>query len=585
MTLHARSLSFRKRRGLSALLLGLAFVSVLCADADAGPTDEAVRECVSKAVEKLKSGQKADGHWETVANQYGGMTALAVLALLQAGEPLDDPAVAGGLEALERVPNVETYVVSLRTMAMLKAGEIAGRPLYAGEIRRAVDWLERAQTRLGTWGYRMPPQEDRQAEAIAAATDNSNTQFALLALHEAARGGYAIDERIWKRSRDYYVRTQLSDGGWGYRHEGRSSSMRWPAYGSMTSAGLASLLITGARLRQGADCGCGDDAGPKYLDSQPAAQALGWLRKRFTVQKNPGLPDNRWHFYYFYALERVGIVSGLERIGGHDWFSRGAEYLLGRQLADGGFARAPERGGIAPEYDTAFAILFLTKGHVPVLVNKLRWSERRSDWHWNLYDAENLTRWIGTRLNGRPVTWQSVSPSDPLERWLKAPLLLVTGRKAPRLSDAAKKKLLEYVRQGGTVLAVACCGSEDFSEGVRELTGELFAGYALEPLPESHPVYHSAEDLSPRWPLEGVNYGCRTSFFLSTGDLSCAWELAGKEDEELGLKMGLNLAAYATGLQPLPDRLSSVRRLDEVPETQVGPMALALGKVRHHGRD
>ena len=228
MALHARSLPFDHRRGLSALLLGLSIVGVLCAGADAGPTDEAVRECVSKAVEKLKSGQKADGHWEAVSNQYGGMTALAVLALLQAGEPLDDPAVARGLDALERVPDADTYVVSLRMMAMLKAGDVAGKPLYAAEIRRAVDWLERAQTRLGTWGYRMPPREDREAEAISAATDNSNTQFALLALHEAARGGYAIDERIWKRSRDYYLRTQLSDGGWGYRHEGRSSSMRWP---------------------------------------------------------------------------------------------------------------------------------------------------------------------------------------------------------------------------------------------------------------------------------------------------------------------------------------------------------------------
>ena len=90
-------------------------------------TDAQVRRTIDRAVARLKSGQMADGHWQVVSNRYGGMTALAVLALLQAGLPVDDAVVAKGLAALENLPDVETYVASLRLMALLKADEITGK--------------------------------------------------------------------------------------------------------------------------------------------------------------------------------------------------------------------------------------------------------------------------------------------------------------------------------------------------------------------------------------------------------------------------------------------------------------------------
>ena len=68
-------------------------------------TDSQVRQCIARAVKRLKNGQETDGHWQMMPDkyggQYGGVTALAVLALLQSGEPVDDPAVAKGLRALE----------------------------------------------------------------------------------------------------------------------------------------------------------------------------------------------------------------------------------------------------------------------------------------------------------------------------------------------------------------------------------------------------------------------------------------------------------------------------------------------------
>jgi len=576
-------------RFLSVFLIVGITVVALAAPLGAEVTDAEVKRCISKAVTKLKSGQKVDGHWEHVKTQaasggYGGVTALATLALLQAGVPLEDKAVVKGLKALEGMPNRETYVVSLRLMALAKAEQVSGTSRYRKEIEAAVRWLQRTQSAIGTWGYEAKDIEGDK-ESLVDNTDNSNTQMALLALYEAARAGYKVDDPVWKRSEDYFVRTQGSDGSWGYRHGGPGSVQTMPRYGSMTAAGLATLLITGSRLQQAADCGCTGNKGRGYRNSQPVAQAMSWLAKHFTVERNPGLEGNAWHFYWLYALERVGIISGLKTIGTHDWFREGAAYLVRHQMADGGFARSADRGGVAAEYDTAFAILFLAKGHVPALVSKLRWSNRNEDWNWNVYDLENLTRWIGGRINGRPVGWQTVSMSDPLEAWLKAPMLYVSGRKPPKLSAVEKKKLRRYVEEGGTILADACCDSKEFTEAMRKLAQELFPEAPLAPLPEGHPVYHSVEKVPGKWPIEATMFGCRSSFLLSPKDLSCPWELASRPESQAGLKMGLNLAAYATARQPLPDRLATVAALGAPPQVKMDRTALYVGKVRHHGRD
>jgi Domain of unknown function (DUF4159) len=549
-------------------------------------TDGQVRDCLKRAVAQLKRGQKSDGHWEVqstpaMSRGSGGVTALAVFALLQAGEPLKDPVVAKGLRALEGVPDLETYVVSLKVMALAKAEQISGRPIYRKEIERGVQFLERTQSAIGTWGYEARDVEGGAASLVTR-TDNSNTQMALLGLHEAARAGYKVASPVWKRSEDYYIRTQEGDGSWRYRH----GVAGLPKSGSMTAAGLASLFVTGAQLQTATDCGCAKAKSARYRTHQPAARALAWLAKNYAIDRNPALPTGAWHHYYLYTLERVGMTGGLQTIGGHDWFREGAEYLVTHQMADGRFRRSKARGGgVAREYELAFAILFLAKGHVPALVSKLRWSDTAGQWNWNQYDAENLSRWIGTRLNDRPLSWQTVGWSDPLETWLKAPILLITGRTAPKFGKKHVERLRRYVAEGGTLVAIANCDSKEFSEGIRKLAAELYPNAPFGPLPKNHPVYSSYEKLPPTWPIEGLTFGCRTSLLLSTKDLSCAWELAAGGKSEPGLKMGLNIAAYTTAGQPLRPRLATVSVSEQAVNVKMDRMALYVGKVHHHGRD
>lgn len=556
----------------------------LAATVRADVTDEQVRQCISAAVAKLKAGQKADGAWEDITERHGGMTALAVLALMQADEPLQSPAVEKGLAALAALPDTDTYVVSLRMMAFLKADQIARRPAHETAIRAAVAWLQKAQSPLGAWGY-----DARAATAgdPRLATDNSNTQMALLALYGAARDGYKPSDDLWRRSEDYFARTQMADGGWVYRYTGPTAKESGPTYGSMTAAGLATLFITGDPFHQGQQRGLtakgmDRDCG-KYRQAEPMAQAQRWLEQHYTVASNPGLSGDTWHYYYLYALERAALLSGQKFIATHDWFREGAELLVRCQRRDGSFERSGERAGPTADYDTAFALLFLARGHVPILVNKLRWGAGDGDWNNDRYDAEHLTRWIGEKLNGRPVTWQTVPVEAPVQQWLEAPILYITGHKAPKFTDDQKKKLRRYVELGGTILAEACCNRPEFAAGMRQTAAEIFPESKLELLTPDHPVYHSFQPLPPDWPLEGLTLGCRTAFFLSPHDLSWFWEQDSQPQSEAAMKMGLNLAAYATARQPLRERLAAVELADQSPAVELDASALNVAKIIHRG--
>jgi hypothetical protein len=92
------------------------------------------------------------------------------------------------------------------------------------------------------------------------------------------------------------------------------------------------------------------------------AEGLAWLAKNFTVSKNPGKDGGgEWHYYYLYALERVGMLCETERIGSHPWYSTGAKFILDAQQPDGSW-----KAGEEAAWDTCFAILFLKRATRPV---------------------------------------------------------------------------------------------------------------------------------------------------------------------------------------------------------------------------
>lgn len=531
------------------------------ADVTGGQVQRAIRT----GVRAIRAAQVEAGRWP-FRSQSGGTTCLAVLALVQAGEPLDSIAVSAGLKRIRNLPNEQVYTTALKTMVLAKTDP----KRYRSEISAAADFLIRAQNRSGLWSYR---------PSTGNAFDHSNSQFALLGLHAAAQVGIKIPDGVWNRARQTLLRTQNDDGGWAYRASGDS-------YGSMTAAGVADLLIVGDQFQQGQERGFRDGAASncgKYRANKPLAAGLAWLGQHFRPDTNP-LGNRLYTNYWLYAVERCGILSGRRSFGPHDWYREGAAYLVLAQRFDGTW-----NGSLV---DTCFAVLFLAKGHKSLLIQKLQWSPDDA-WDPDRYAVPHLIAFIGDKLDD-PVAWQAIPFDAPLEDWLAAPILYMQGHTFPDWDDAQRAKLRKFVEQGGTLLAEACCGREAFRAGFERFAAQAFPDTPLRPLGPEHAVYRLLYEIKPfnrrgkfdPYELYGIDFGCRTSVIYSPHDFSCLWEQADIAVlSEEAFKLGANIAAYAVGRRPLRDRLDTVV-VPEATDEEPGPPpqdAFRLAQVVYDG--
>ncbi len=526
-----------------------------------------VRDSIRLASEYLISQQsKTKGNWPEHQGQPGGVTALCTLALLEAGVSKDHPSIVRAVEHLRSLEPKMTYATSLQTMVFCALGEKRDIPL----IRDNVRWLESAQiTRLsdrrhGSWTY-----SDRDGKG-----DNSNTQFALLALHEASQAGIAVRKSTWEDALSYWLRCQnAADGSFGYV-EGH------PPTGSMTCAGISSLIITMEKLdkfnqdavvKDGNVQCCGEGARMDRLD-----MALDWMGRKFDAIQNPVPAEfqatlgNTHRLYYYYGLERVGRLSGQRFFVNakgkrRDWYREIAAYLAGAEMQDpltGKFQNVGY-GERDPRIATAFALLFLSKGRRPVVMSKYKYTNDRE---WNLHrrGVHNLAQSLERRWKQR-LTWQTIEArAATVNDLLETPVLFISGRKKLDLRPKQKETLKEYINQGGFIFAEACDGATCRDEGFREsfiaLMAELFRSSQWRKLEDTHPIYYAEQRVFPSVDgrvLEGLDACCRTSVVLCPSTLSCYWDLKpvgiGKEYPEPIQKtidecvaLGQNVLAYAT---------------------------------------
>jgi hypothetical protein len=518
-------------------------------------TGEQVRKAIDNGVRALKRLQTPNGNWAD-RHYPGGETCLATMALLQSGVPADSPLITRPIAYIRGLNNQLTYVTSLKILAMAQAD--AKR--YRADIHEAAKWLIAAQQDSGLWGYTQ----------YTGPWDNSNTQFALLGLYAAADIGFDVPPQVWAKARQRLLAIQDRDGGFSYRGEPGS-------YGSMTAAGVADLIILGSNVAAPQEKGFRDGAAPncgKYVGSKPLIDGLNWLGRNFAADSNPRR-GNQWVYYWLYAVERCGILSGRRYFGRHDWYREGAAHFINTQRPDGTWA-----GTVS---DTAFGVLFLSKGHKPLLIQKLQWSSDES-WNPDRHDVENLIAFIGDTF-GEPTAWQTVTFDSPLEDWLAAPLLYVQGHTFPPLNDRQRKKLREFVEQGGTLFFEACCSKPEFRAGFERFAAAAFPETPLRELDSGHPLYSAQFDLPPAG-LMGLDLGCRTSVLFSPRDLSCLWEQAKIPMlSEQAFKLGTNIAAFALGRQALRDRLD-VLTLPGKPQAKIVPPtadALRLAQLVYNG--
>jgi len=550
---------------------------------------ERVNKAIDAGVRFLYDQERGNGNWDNIdtlsASNHGGWTALATLALLNAGVKPEEPIIDRALKYLRAIDPSKTYVVGLQIMVYAEAGRSEDRE----RIQQLVDWLIQARIMSGQdclgWSYQHASNREEP--------DNSNTQYAMLGLHAGQQAGARIDRAVWQSIRDMYIRMQTPEGGWYYS---KRSPSRAPTM-TMTTAGLCGLIISGMELNQGREkiqaSGQALDCGV-YAENRPIELALNWLANRFSI-----MPRGDAIFYNLYGIERAGRLSGQRFIGEHDWYREGCKFLTkpGMQHEDGSwFGGGPH--DTWPVVSTSFSLLFLSKGRTPVLVSKLVHGPG-NDWNNDRNDARNLVNYASTELfRGRTMAWQvfdinRVEIADN-QRLLelagelgKSSVAYFNGHLEPTFKPMEAQLLKQYVEQGGFVFAEACCGRKEFDAGFRELMRELFPDNPLRPLPAEHPIWRAHAFVPPgSFPLEGIDYGCKTVVVYSPQDLSCQWESNQMKEGrgQLAFRLGGNIIAYATGMEPPKARLAQVDIVANNPlEKEFHRGYLKVAQLRHEG--
>jgi hypothetical protein len=480
-----------------------------------------MRKTIDAGVDYLISEQKKDGSWPYEAASVGkydvGMTSLATLALAHTRLPKATVAVQKGLSFItQQKPEAKTYTVGLVEMLLFESGATQYNKLISMYGWMTVMSQVREGTAEGGWGYNLVEWTDKantgwEPPHVGNYADHSNSQFGVLALSYAQRAGFQVPKMCWMRVKRHYESSQNDDGGWCYAAaKGQGSTI------SMTAASTVSLYLADEALNSMKHEQC------KTVPENPAVErGMKWVGEHI----------ERAGPYAWYAVERLGILSGRSEFGGKDWLELGAH-----ELAKGG------AGG--KRDDAAFVVLFLARSLEPIIVNKLK---RKGDWNNDPYDVKHLTEYISVKFQ-YPKQWRIVTLEAPVEFLLKVPILFISGHDALEFTDAEKAKLKDYVNRGGTIFAMDCCAKKPFDKSFRELAAELWPESKLTSLPKDHSIYTNPRPLAERPKLEAVtlaNGQGRLGVIYMPSDLCCRWHTGGSGANAV-FDVGANIYFYVS---------------------------------------
>jgi squalene-hopene/tetraprenyl-beta-curcumene cyclase len=325
--------------------------------AQAGVDPKQWNEIVDKAIAFLRQQQNADGSWGQQEQEKVGATGLVLTGLLQTGKVgPDDPTVDRGLKYIESLINprerhiagqnprmqLKNYVTCINVLALVSAK----RESYKAVIADAAKFLRDLQ-----WdeGEKKDDKDDFYGGAgydSKSRPDLSNTQFFLDALSAA---GIPKDDPAFKKAATFVSRCQnlkgehndqkwadkINDGSFIYSAAGGGQTKTQdkpnddgglPGYGSMTYAGVKSLIYCGVSK-----------------DDPRIKKAFEWIRKNYSVDANPGMPEERAHwglYYYYHTMAKCLDTLGLDEVEDargkkHDWRADLTAALAKRQRDDG----------------------------------------------------------------------------------------------------------------------------------------------------------------------------------------------------------------------------------------------------------
>jgi hypothetical protein len=566
------------------------------ADPLSAATPDQVEQSIRRGVNFLYARQK-DGTWEqsrvrqpnpappapsnqhvVTGGQWGGLTSIATYALLACGEKPLDPRIVQAVDFLRGADVIGNYALAMRAQVWLLLPRTdANQKAMLRDAQLLLRGLSTAGANRGFYDYL----------AGGTRTDLSVSQYGVLGMWAAADFLAEVPDGYWREVENAWLRMQDREtGGWGYA--GRISP-EYPVTPSITAAGVATLFITQEFLypNQGLDC--------RGNLSNPGMQAID-RGLAYMVKALPGLvgqPPVEGHvnrvpehnLYTMYGIERIGVASGYKYFGNLDWYQVGADFLVKTQRPDGSWGSVP---------DTCFALLFLSRGRAPVMMNKVRYSHApaqpnarvpEAPWNQRPRDAANVSRWVG-KQSERTLNWQIIDLDVATVRDLHdAPILYLAGSQELRLSADAKQKIKSFIEQGGLVFANADCTNRAFINSFRALANELYPTYEMRPLPASHPIIsgqnYPLAEAGRRIELLGVSNGVRELMLLaSAGDPARSWQRRDTSRVEQ-FQLAANVYFYAI------DKTSSLFKgqtyLVEPSKAVVPTRTVSVGRLKYAG--
>ncbi|HMC10197.1 MAG TPA: prenyltransferase/squalene oxidase repeat-containing protein, partial [Pirellulaceae bacterium] len=298
-------------------------------------TAKKYEQMVDKAVAFLATKAQADdGSFNAAAGP--AVTALVTTAILRQGRSPEDPVVAKSMKYVERFVQADGGIYAEGTVnknyetciAILCFKEANRNGKYDALLKKADAYVKASQ-----WGptseHRAEPHDVTYGGTGYGRTgdrpDLSNTSFFLDALKAT---GNAADSEAIQQALMFVSRCQnlegpnnttpfaakLNDGGFYYTPAAGGNSQAGNdettgglrSYASMTYAGLKSMIYAGLQP-----------------DDERVKAAIGWLKKHYDLESNPGLGNQGLYYYYMTfskALSALGQDSFVDEQGAsHDW--------------------------------------------------------------------------------------------------------------------------------------------------------------------------------------------------------------------------------------------------------------------------
>ncbi len=351
----------RRPHSCGCLLLVAVLALVETSALAKGPHAE-LAPLVERGVAFLAAAQDEDGSYSSFAGT--GVTSLITTSLLRNGRTPADPLIAKSLAFLEtqiqedggiyqkgsRYRNYETCLAMLCFSEANRSGKYGDK--HGDKYTKLLD---RAEAFVKDLQWDGDEGHDTSSTSYGGAgygkhnrPDLSNTNYLIDALKSVGTGS---DDPAMQRALAFVSRCQNletehndtkfaaknPDGGFYYTvaaggssQAGETASGGLRSYGSMTYAGLKSMIYAGV--------------GP---DDPRVKAAFRWAQKNYSIQQNPGMGDSGL-YYYFHTFAKALDATGKKEIVDaegtpHNWRQELIDELARRQQPDGSWINSNQR--------------------------------------------------------------------------------------------------------------------------------------------------------------------------------------------------------------------------------------------------